>query len=155
MFYYMCNSYMAKYVWNFVHNCQKLKDFYSKFVNFALICQFCAVLTLPSAKIITAAASNNSSLVKIRFWQCCTLPDAAPLFHTVHRSYALYAFPGLPPVSELFPPAVCKKEIRKHLPWFHRKQGILPPYREVISRRSCFLHCSASGWQNRSQGRLP
>ena len=56
MFYYMCNSYMAKYVWNFVHNCQKLKDFYSKFVNFALICQFCAVLTLPSAKIITADA---------------------------------------------------------------------------------------------------
>ena len=67
MFYYMCNSYMAKYVWNFVHNCQKLKDFHSKFVNFALICQFCAVLTLPSAKIITVAASNNSSLVKIRF----------------------------------------------------------------------------------------
>ena len=67
MFYYMCNSNMAKFVWNFVHNCQKLKDIHSKFVNFALIRQYCAVLTLPSTKINTAAASNYSSLVKIRF----------------------------------------------------------------------------------------
>lgn len=130
MFYYMCNSYMAKYVWNFVHNCQKLKDFHSKFVNFALICQFCTVLTLPSTKINTAAASNNSSLVKIRFSKSFNkkirfatlvkspstvmamlhLTGRRTPFHIGHRSYALYALPGLAPVSYLlFPPAVCKR----------------------------------------------
>ena len=116
---------------------KKLKDFYSKFVNFALICQFCAVLTLPSTKINTAAASNNSSLVKIRFSKSfnkkirfATLVKSPStvmaMLHLTGRrtpfSYwaqviCLYALPGLPPVSDLlFPPAVCKKRNKEAPP---------------------------------------